>query len=293
MEKIVFALEGNEELAQRISSGLNVEKGEMVLHEFPDGETYVRLLTKVTGKVVIIVASLNRPDTRIIPLYFLSKTLREMEAAKIILVAPYLAYMRQDKRFKPGEAVTSRYFAEFVASFTDELITIDPHLHRTGSLSELYSIPCTVIPSAASIAGFIKANIDNPLLIGPDSESEQWVSEIAAVINSPFIVLQKERYSDTEVKIQVPKVERYLNCTPVLIDDIISSAHTMIEAVKQLNQLGMKAPVCIGVHAVFARGAYETLVDAGVKKVLTCNTIPHESNSIDISGLLIETLKGN
>ena len=201
MNRIIFAMPGNEIIANTIASKLQLPVGEMLLRSFPDAETYIRILSNVAKKEVIIISTLYQPDAKLLPLYFLSRLLKDEGAAKITLVVPYLSYMRQDKQFHDGEAITSAYFAALLSSFADELITIDPHLHRRNSMSEIYSIPCKVLHAAPLISAWIKDNIKMPLLVGPDSESEQWVAETAAKINTPFIVLNKTRISDTEVKI--------------------------------------------------------------------------------------------
>lgn len=290
MKRIVFALSGNEILSKSISTKLSAEEGQMEERQFPDGETYVRVLSDVVGKETVILATLHNPDDKLLPLYFLSQLLKELGAKKITLVAPYLAYMRQDKRFKKGEAVSSEYFAKLLSSFIDEIITVDPHLHRRNSMSEIYTVPCKALHASQLISNWMRENIKRPLLIGPDSESEQWVSEVAKNANAPFIVLEKKRLGDNEVKISVPKIENYKTHTPVLIDDIISTAHTMIETTHQLKKTGMKSPVCIGVHAVFAGTAFKELKKAGAKEIVTCNTILHESNKINISDLLVSAL---
>lgn len=287
MEKIVFAFPGNEMLAKSIIEKLNALPGEFVMRNFPDGESYVRVSSDVQGKEVIVVCTLNQPDYKLLPLLFLCKLLKELKAESVCLISPYLAYMRQDTRFKPGEAVTSEYFAKLLSSFTDQLITVDPHLHRRHAMSEIYSIPCKVHHASELISKWIKENIKNALLIGPDSESEQWVSEVAKSSNAPFIILEKTRLGDRNVKVTVPQVEKFNNYTPVLVDDIISTARTMIETVAHLKKAGMKPPICIGVHAVFAGNSYQDLLNSGVAKVVTCNTIPHLSNGIDITNLLI------
>ncbi|MFY9308269.1 MAG: ribose-phosphate pyrophosphokinase [Bacteroidia bacterium] len=291
MKTIVFALPGNEVLAKSIASAMQADIGESVIRQFPDGETYVRILSEVKNRKTIMVCTLAHPDERLLPLYFLSKTLKSLGAECTCLVAPYLAYMRQDKVFNEGEGVTSEYFASLISGFADTLITIDPHLHRRHSMSEIYSIPCKVIHASPLISVYISEHITNPLLIGPDAESEQWVSEVAKKANAPFIVLEKTRLGDRDVKVTVPQVEKYKNHTPVLVDDIISTARTMIETVGHLKNAGMKAPVCIGVHAVFSGSAFEELKKSGVDKVITCNTIPHSSNEIDITTLIAEGIK--
>lgn len=291
MKKIVFALPGNEILAHSIAKSIQADFGEVTIRNFPDGETYVRIQSKVDEKDVIIVCTFHQPDTKILPLLFLCGLLRDLKVKSICLVAPYLAYMRQDKQFNPGEAITSGYFAKLISSFADRLITIDPHLHRRVSLNEIYSIPCEVIHAAGLISDWIKNNIPDALLIGPDSESEQWISEVANRADIPFILLQKNRQGDREVVISVPKIEKFKNHTPVLVDDIISTARTMIETIGHLKKAGMRPPVCIGIHAVFAGNAYQDLINSGAEKIVTCNTIPHSSNAIDFTELLNTKMK--
>lgn len=290
MKPIVFALPGNEVLAKTIASAIQADMGELIIRQFPDGETYVRVLSEVKHRKTILVCTLGHPDEKLLPLYFLTNTLKSLGAEHTCLIAPYLAYMRQDTVFNPGEGITSGYFASLISGFADTLITIDPHLHRRHSMSEIYSIPCTVIHASPLISTYISEHIKNPLLIGPDAESEQWVSEVAKQASSPFIVLEKTRFGDRNVKVTVPQVENYRNYTPVLVDDIISTARTMIETVDHLKNAGMKAPVCIGVHGIFSGKAFEELKKSGVQKIVTCNTIPHESNQIDVSQIIINQL---
>ncbi|WP_413998800.1 ribose-phosphate pyrophosphokinase [Flavobacterium sp. W1B] len=287
MKKLFFALPGNEKLMDLLLQKQDGEKGKVEIHQFPDGETYVRILSDVKDKEVILVCTLHEPDSKLLAVYFLAKTAKELGAKSISLVAPYLAYMRQDKVFNPGEALSSTYFARLISSFIDTLITIDPHLHRRSSLSEIYTIPTRLGHAADHISTWIKNNIDRPLLIGPDSESEQWVSEIAKNAEAPYVVLTKIRHDDVNVTVSVPHVDKYKEYTPILIDDIISTGHTMIETIKHLKIVGMKPPICIGIHAVFAGNSFEEIKNSGAKEIISCNTIPHESNRIDISDLLI------
>ena len=213
---------------------------------------------------------------------------RDLGAAEVGLVAPYLAYMRQDRRFQPGEAVTSKYFANTLSPWIDWLVTIDPHLHRVTSLSEIYSVRSAVAHAAPAVSAWIKETIPNPVLVGPDSESEQWVSAVAKNAGAPFMVLKKTWRGDRDVEVSVPHIERRRNHTPVLIDDIISTARTMIETVGHLKAAGLAPPVCVGVHAIFADDAYFELQRAGAGRIVTTNTITHESNDIDVAPLLAE-----
>jgi len=159
-----------------------------------------------------------------------------------------------------------------------------------NGLDEIYSIPATVIHAADLISKWISRHIEEPLLVGPDSESAQWVYEVAKNAEAPFIVLEKIRKSDEDVEVSVPNVQDYKNHTPVLIDDIISTARTMIATIGHLKKTEMKKPVCIGVHGIFANNAYSDLLNAGAEEVITCNTIPHESNKIKIDEIISSML---
>ncbi|MCQ6961071.1 ribose-phosphate pyrophosphokinase [Mucilaginibacter aquariorum] len=286
MKKIFFALPGNEQLTRSLATKCDAEVGKAEIRLFPDQETYIKIESDVKDKQVMMVCTLNNPDSKLLPLYFLSKTVKDLGAGFTCLVAPYLSYMRQDKQFKPGEAVTSAYFAKLISSFADSLFTIDPHLHRRSSLAEIYTIPTTVLHASSLISGWIKKNVSKPLLVGPDSESTQWVAEVAANAGVPYIILEKIRAGDEDVKVSVPEVQKYADHIPVLVDDIISTARTMVATVAHLRTAGMNKPVCIGVHGIFSNDAYSLLLNSGAAKIVTCNSIPHKSNEINIDRIL-------
>lgn len=288
---ILFPMPGNEALTRQLASILQAETGEATIRLFPDGESYVRILSDVSGKKVVVVCTLHHPNSKVVPLLFLAQTARELGAAQLCLLAPYLAYMRQDIRFKPGEAISSRIFAGLLSGTFDCLLTIDPHLHRFHSMRELYTIPATALHAAQTLADWVKANVSNPLLIGPDEESRQWVAAIAARANAPYLVLQKIRHGDKTVQVSLPEIGAYPQHTPVLADDIISTGHTMLETIHHLKQLTPARPVCLGIHAVFAPHAYQALQQAGAARIVTCNTIPHPSNAINIAPLLAQALQ--
>lgn len=282
MNTLVLALPGNESLAAEIASICNAELGNLSVRHFPDGESYVRIDSEVKGREIALVASLDRPDGKILPLIFTARTLIELGATRVGLVAPYLAYMRQDKRFQPGEAVSSVHFANLLSACFSWLVTVDPHLHRHSDLGELYSIPCRVVHAAPLIAAWIRENVTWPVLIGPDEESAQWVSAVAHMCDAPYTVLRKIRHGDQDVEVSLPDVDRWRTHMPVLVDDIISTARTMIETVGHLKRLQLEPPMCIGVHAVFAGTSMEDLVTTGAS-IVTTNTIPHMTNKINMA----------
>jgi len=289
MTSLVFNFPSPSPLGRLITQGMNAEEGFFFLKSFPDGETYLRVESAVKDRLVIINAPLAHPNGWILDLLFLADTLRSQGATQVILLAPYLAYMRQDKIFQPGEALTSASFARLLSNHFDSLITVDPHLHRYHSLSEIYSIPTHIVHAAPLMSSWIHENVQDPFLIGPDGESAQWVEEIAQDL--PFIVLNKTRDQEGHVKISWPQDVTIGKRTPVLIDDIISSGGTLIEALSYLKGKQTKPPLCLAIHAVFAGNSYEEVMAAGAHKIITCNTIPHLSNQIDLSPLLLKILQ--
>lgn len=286
----LYNLHGDQALARTLRASLGLEAGQLEMRHFPDGEVYLRLLDEVGNRNVVVLADLHPPDRRIMPLLLLAETLRDLGAGAVLLAAPYLPYMRQDKRFHSGEGVTSRYFAKLLSGYFSALVTIDPHLHRYHDLSEIYDIPTRVGHAAPLIAEWITAHVDRPVLIGPDSESEQWVSAVAALANAPFVVLTKTRHGDRDVRVGMPHVERWQAHTPVLVDDIISSGHTMLQTLSHLKDMGFTGTICLAVHGILADGADEQLA-AAAHRLVTSNAIPHSTNAIDIGSLLATTIR--
>ena len=289
MQPILFNLDSDPLLAEQIAQQISAEIGELDTRNFPDGESYLRVLSDCEARSVIIFCNLFQPDNKILRLIFLSNILKELGVKRIGLVTPYLPYMRQDKQFKSGECVTSRPFAKLLSKHLDWLVTLDPHLHRYHSLTQIYDLESRVVHAAPVISNWIQEHIKQPLLIGPDSESEQWVSEVAKLAGVPFQVLSKIRHGDYQVEVSLPEVDQWKEHTPVLLDDIISSGKTMLETVQHLKELGLPKPLCIGVHGLFANNSYDELLLHA--DVVTCNSIPHPSNSIDISRHLTAAIR--
>jgi len=285
---------GQRLLAQKIADQMNVgadfsdtvELAEFEHRCFPDGETYIRIDSDVKDQDVLVVCQLHHPNQKTVDLMYLSETLKQLGARSVGLVAPYLAYMRQDKQFHDGECITSRHFSRWISEHFDWLVTIDPHLHRYNSLDEIYSIPSRVVHATGVIADYLKSSVEKPLVIGPDAESEQWANAVAAEAGCDAIVLEKIRSGDRDVEVSLPQLSDYPDHQPVLVDDIISTGKTMIKAAQNIQQLSGRETLCLGVHAVFAPGAVEDMKQAPISGVVTCNCIEHETNGMDVSNLL-------
>lgn len=288
--RLFLPLPGHEAFAARLAAAGGGELAELEFRRFPDGERYVRIDADPAGRPVDIICS--NADEHFLTLAFAADALRDLGASEVNLVAPYLGYMRQDARFRSGEAVSSRTFARLVSSTVDRLVTVDPHLHRFERLEDLYDIPSTTLRSASLIGDWIAREVAAPLIIGPDAESEQWAVEIAARADAPHAVLAKQRSGDRDVRITAPDLGAHAGRQPVLIDDIASSGRTLLAGCAELRRQGFPAPVCVVVHALFAGDAFALVSDAAARVVST-DTVSHPSNAITVVPLIAAALGGS
>ncbi|WP_197916924.1 ribose-phosphate diphosphokinase [Thiosulfatihalobacter marinus] len=278
-------------LARELAPTLGAELRVLEWHHFPDGESLITLPGDLEDADVALLATLRDPDRLALPLVFAAATAREKGARRVGLIAPYLGYMRQDRRFREGQAVSAPLFARFLGQSFDWLVTVDPHLHRIARLDDVFPIPATRVVAAPLLAGWIRETLPDAVLLGPDSESQQWVAEVARLAGRPYEVLRKIRSGDRKVDVSVPESPALRAGTPVILDDIASSGMTMARAVERLLDAGTSPPVCVVIHAVFAPGAQNTIYSAGAARLISTDTIPHPTNAIGTSGILAETLR--
>lgn len=208
---------------------------------------------------------------------------RDLHASEVGLVAPYFPYLRQGAAFHPGEAVSAPLFAGLVSSRVDWLVTVDPHLHRTHDLQDLFPIPADVVQSAPLIAAWIRLHVARPLIVGPDQESAQWVAGVAADLDAPWVVMTKRRLGDHRVELNLPTVRGLEDHQPVLVDDIVASGGTVRAAARLLAARGFARPWVVAVHAVADRLTTEMPEREARLELATCSTIHHTSNRIDVS----------
>ncbi len=294
MSYAVYAMPGNESFADRVALYGHWQRRSLSLHRFPDDEACITLAEPGRDGQAFLVCTLDHPDAKIFPLLMAADTLRELGASRIGLVAPYLAYMRQDARFHPGEAVSSRVLGKLLNSYYDWVLTADPHLHRHATLAEAGLSQGYALHTAPVIAEWIRTNVTQPLVIGPDQESAQWAGDIARLVDAPMIIASKTRMDDRHVTVSlsIQNAAALAGHTPVLVDDIISSGQTMAENVTQLRRLDLRPPICIAVHGLFDADARQSILNAGASRIITTNSIEQESDSIDISNQVALAIAG-
>jgi ribose-phosphate pyrophosphokinase len=283
MMPVLLSFPDDRLLAAAVADRIGARMGRLEWRHFPDGESLVAVDEGIAGADVVLFASLNDPDRKALPLRFAARTTRELGARRVGLVAPYLAYMRQDTRFHAGEAVSANAFAQFLDESVDWLVTVDPHLHRIAALDKVFRIPATAVAAAPQLAGWIRREVARPILIGPDSESAQWVADVAREAHMPYEVLHKTRRGDREVEVSMPDIDRLHGYTPVLVDDIVSSGHTLVAALEHLDRLRLPPAACVVIHPIFAGDAWECLQRAGAGRIVSTDSISHPSNAISLA----------
>jgi len=286
---LLLAFEDEAALARELAAALALPLAFVACHRFPDGELRL-VLPKPLPARVLLLRGLQQPNDKLVELLIAAPAAREWGARQLWLIAPYLAYMRQDIEFTPGEAVSQRHIARLLAGHFERVITIDPHLHRIASLDEVMPAGTGLALSAAPLLGaWVAQQVPGALLIGPDEESAQWVREAARAGGLDHAVGHKLRHGDHQVSLALPELE-VAGRAVVLLDDMASTGRTLIGAAQQLLARGAASVDVAVTHALFNGDALPALHSAGVRHVWSSNAVPHASNAVSVAPLLAAAL---
>ena len=259
-------------------------------HRFPDGESRIRL--DVIARNAIVYRSLDRPNDKLIELMLVCSVLHANGRERPTLVAPYLPYMRQDKAFRPGEAIAQRVIGRFLGAEFARIVTVDPHLHRTTSLAEVMAGADAVALSAAPVlAGLVDRQGETPILVGPDREFGALVSAVARLTGADCLVLEKSRTGDRSVEVIIPDRVSIGGRVAILIDDMISTGGTVIAAAKSLQRAGCDRVEALTAHALFNEEAAKAMAAAGIARVRSTDAVPHPTNSASLVSMIAASFK--
>jgi ribose-phosphate pyrophosphokinase len=277
-----------EEMARAIGSIIDSEPIPIDVHRFPDGESLVRAESR-GSQHAIILRSLCHPNEKIFEVLLAADALRRQGVSRIGLVTPYLGYMRQDRVFQPGEALSQHVIAGLLDSAFDEVLTVEAHLHRIQRLSEVFSCRANSVSASVPIAEWLLRQEEPGVVIGPDSESEPWIRSIAGEAKLGWMLASKTRHSDHEVSIDLPELHRDID-RAWIIDDIASSGTTLETLVRILKDRGVKRVGAIIVHALLDDDTASRLDRAGLDRLISTDSILHPSNKISLAPLLAKEI---
>ncbi|MBB3142676.1 ribose-phosphate diphosphokinase [Halomonas organivorans] len=289
MTAVLLYCDDESAAGRRLAEAAGLEAGAVACHRFPDRELRLTLpfpCADELPRTLVVYRSLDRPNDKLVELLLIARHARRQGVRRLVLVAPYLAYMRQDKAFQPGEIVSQTLIGAFLAELFDAVLTVDPHLHRIERLDQAIPLTQAVALSGASRLGeLVAVRRENPLLIGPDAESYQWVREAAAAGGFAFDVCHKTRRGDHDVAIELPGIP-VRGRQVVLMDDVASTGHSVARAAEALLAAGAVSVDLAVTHALFAGDALAVVEAAGVGEVWSTDCIAHASNAVPMAPLL-------
>lgn len=262
------------------------------LHRFPDGESLVRLPQPMER--AIVYRSLDRPNDKLVELTLAASVLRRQGAVELCLVAPYMAYMRQDMVFNPGEPVSQTVVGDWLGRFFDRFVCVEPHLHRTHSLDEVFvGRPSRALTGAGPIVERLRAEgvSADTVIVGPDEEAAPLVEAVAGPLGLTGIVGRKERRGDRDVTVTLPADAPLAGRPAVIVDDVISSGETIFSCARAARGLGAVGLRVFGVHALFGESVSHRFEAEGLGAPLSCDGVPHPTNALPLSGLIAEAIR--
>ena len=286
---LLLAFDDEAGLAGRLSVAMDCEAHLIERHRFPDGETRLRLPPALPAHVVLL-RGLQQPNAKLAELMLAAAAAREVGAAHLTLVSPYMAYMRQDMAFTPGEVVSQRHLGRALASWFDVVVTVDPHLHRVATMDEVVPGRRGVALTAAPLLGaWVARQVPGALLLGPDEEAAQWVRRAAEGNGLDHAVCRKQRHGDHDVEVALPAVPVQGRAV-VLFDDVASTGRTLVMAARGALAAGAASVDVAVTHGLFVGDAMSALREAGVRHVWSSDCVPHESNAVSVVPLLSAAL---
>jgi ribose-phosphate pyrophosphokinase len=289
-EVAIHSLPSSTRDAARLAGRLHVALHEIDVHRFPDGE--VRVTVSQAATTTVVYASLDRPNDKLIALLFAAEALRRSGARRLVLVAPYLCYMRQDTAFRAGEAISQKVVGRLLAGVFDRIVTVDAHMHRTKDIREVFpGSTADNLSAMPAIADTLRAGLDpRTVIVGPDAESQPWVEDLAGRLGLDHTVAQKTRRGDrsVELKFQQP---RLLSGRPaLLVDDIVSSGGTVKACAAALVAAGAHPIDVVITHALFPVELSDQVLASGIRSIRSTSSVPHSTNAIILDGILAEAL---
>ena len=278
----VICTEKSQVLATQVAKALKTTVVDVKYSRFPDGEHYLQ-----AGEIddeMVIVGSVVDNDS----LVQLMLLVDACDTATNRLVLPYMAYARQDKRFKAGEPISSRVVARALSPGVSDVITVNIH---EKEVLKSFSVPAHNLSLAKDIGCFIRSlNLDNPLILAPDEGAMVFAEQVASVGGWEYDHLEKTRLSGIEVRM-TPRQLSAATRSVVIVDDIISTGGTIATAAAMLYQQGAKDVFTACVHGVFTGGAYVRLMATGIRDVICSDTIERSCSRISAADRIAEALR--
>ena len=278
--------------SQKLAANIAQEMGDVLCplesRKFPDGERYVRIKGEVEEGVVVVQSTGYPQDENLMELFLILKTIRDMEITNIRTVIPYFGYGRQEKSFNYGEAVSAEVVCQLI-EFAGASSIYSINLHEQ-SICDLFKIPAYNLSAMPAIANYVKDNVEDPVIIAPDKGALGFAQEVASLLNCQCDHLEKIRLSPEKVETK-PKNLDIEGRDAVIIDDIISTGGTIVNACSILKEHQASRIVVSCVHPVLVGDALLKIFAAGADDVVGTDTLKSEVSNVSVASLVADALK--
>ena len=282
---IIIAGTASPKLAARVATELRCPLLNPEIKHFPDGELYVRLDAKLEGKHVVIVQSTSQPQNdNLIELFLMLDAAKDLGAQHVTAVVPYLTSPRQDKRFKPEEATSVHTICKLIEhAGADDFLTVDM---RNDGIMQNFSIPTCNLTAMPLLGQYLaKLKLQDPVILGVNQESLERVRMVAAELKADYDYLEKRRMNPKKIAIQ-PKHLEVAGRDVVLVDDIISTGGTIIEATRILRRQHARKIYAACTHPVLAENALQKILKVSVRAVIATDTIEHRTSVVSVAPII-------
>ena len=296
----------SQDLAAHVARELGEELCYVETKKFPDGERYLRIDGEIADEVTVIQSTGYPQDENLMELLFIISNLKDLGAKKVRAVVPYMGYARQEKRFNPGETISAKIICNLIeAAGADEFITFNIH---EECVLNFFDIPARNLSAMPAIAEYLdkkyfrKTN-EKPLIIAPDKGAYGFAQEMAEIIGCDCTYLTKVRLGPDKVETKIVDVrcegagENTVNVDSVkgkhavIIDDIIATGGTIVNAINILKQYGAeKVDVCC-VHPILTNNGAVRIYAAGAEKIIGTNTLSSDTSRVSIAKSIADALR--
>jgi len=293
----IFSGNANKELAQEIGNYLGIPLGNAEVSLFSDGEILVQINENVRGRDVFVLQSVSNPvNQNLMELLIMIDAFKRASAARITAVMPYYCYARQDRKVQPRVPITAKLVADLLeAAGANRLLTMDLH---AGQIQGFFNIPVDHLYAGPVLIDYLKKkNFENLVVISPDAGGVERARAIAKRINASLAIIDKRREGPNVAKI-MNIIGDVTGKDVIVVDDIIDTAGTLIQAVEALKRNGAKRVFASCTHAVLSGPAVERINNSPLDEIIVTNTIAIDKHKrikkvviLSIAKLLSEAIK--
>ena len=296
----------SQDLAAHVARELNEELCYVETKKFPDGEKYLRINGTIDEEVTVIQSTGYPQDENLMELLFIISNLKDLGAKKVKVVVPYMGYARQEKRFNPGETISAKIVCELIqAAGADEFITFNIHEECVLNFFDIPARNISAMPAIAEYLAkkFFKKSSKEALVIAPDKGAYGFAQEISKIIGCECTYLSKVRLGPDKVETRIVDVrcddagENTVNVDSVkgkhaiIIDDIIATGGTIVNAINILKQYGADSVDVCCVHPILTNNGAVRIYGAGANKIIGTNSLSSDTSRVSIAKSIADALR--